>query len=618
MGVRLEPGLVAEIGTACTPRTSPARCRSYPVHVDRAVRPTSRRRDDAADLPRPRRHRGDAVVERGRGGAARRARGAKGHPSGIPATGRARRGEAGHAPAGRAEQPWTRWTWSPRRSTGSWTRSGVCGSLRSTASRRAANRPSRRRTRRSWRHGGNYAGESTRRERTCARNASSPALRPNGLRASNLPSFLLRGARLEQADVWVRDDGPRARPRPAAVRRGQHHRARRRTTGRRGATSSRDGYRAALDAPAACARRGRSRSPRSLPGRSRSSRPAKAGVRNVRLRSPRPVSWPPHRLRTSTTIRSSQSSSRSRRSSVPERSRVCRSRRRRRRCTARSSLHGSSPSILSVSGPVATSVDGRIAAQAVDGAGRVTILDPSGAPVRTIAAHDGAQIHGCGVHARRGEPDHHRRRWLAARVGCGARVPRVERHDAGDAGGTTLDATGSLVAARWPEADRVVVADVDTGHEARTFMAVPDQSLAALSANGARLAISTTGGSGVEAGRMFRWSETVTVRRSRRRGGGDQRRAVVGPDGRLLSGGAYVWDTTTGELVHTAWEHDATVIDSAWSSDGARLVTAGGSDGTAKVWTFSPGSAPLSHCPQPVPPPARSPMSRSRPTGGRS
>ena len=67
------------------------------------------------------------------------------------------------------------------------------------------------------------------------------------------------------------------------------------------------------------------------------------------------------------------------------------------------------------------------------------------------------------------------------------------------------------------------------------------------------------------------------------------------PDGRFLSGGAYVWDTTTGELVHTAWEHDATVIDSAWSSDGARLVTAGGSDGTAKVWTFAPGvSAALS------------------------
>ena len=79
-----------------------------------------------------------------------------------------------------------------------------------------------------------------------------------------------------------------------------------------------------------------------------------------------------------------------------------------------------------------------------------------------------------------------------------------------------------------------------------------------------------------------------------------------------------MWDTTTGELVHTAWEHDATVIDSGWSSDGARLVTAGGSDGTAKVWTFAPGVSAALSLPAAGSSPARSPMSRSRPTGGRS
>ena len=274
--------------------------------------------------------------------------------------------------------------------------------------------------------------------------------------------------------------------------------------------------------------------------------------------------------------------------------------------------------IPSVSGPVATSVDGRIAAQAVDGAGRVTILDPSGAPVRTIAAHDGAITDVAftpdGANLITTGADGSLRVWDAER---GSLV--WERHDAGDARGITLDASGSLVAARWPEADRVVVADVDTGHEVRTFTAVPDQSLAALSADGARLAISTTGGSGVEAGRIVPLvgdGHGAAFQAPRWRGINGE--LSWSPDGRLLSGGAYVWDTTTGELVHTAWEHDATVIDSAWSSDGARLVTAGGSDGTAKVWTFSPGSAPLSHCPQPVPPPARSPMSRSRPTGGRS
>ena len=198
-------------------------------------------------------------------------------------------------------------------------------------------------------------------------------------------------------------------------------------------------------------------------------------------------------------MRSSPCSSRSRRSSAPARCPVIPFR------EAEEALHRSVAAsrivatIPSVRGPVATSVDGRIAAQAVDGAGLVMILDASGALVRSMTADygavtdmaftpDGANLISAGA-------DGWLRSWDTER---GSLV--WERHDLGAAKGITLDASGSLVAARWPKAGLDPVADVDTGHVVRTFGGLHDLASAALGPDGAWLAMSTTGSSGVEAG----------------------------------------------------------------------------------------------------------------------
>ncbi|HEX6398931.1 MAG TPA: hypothetical protein VF108_00495, partial [Actinomycetota bacterium] len=59
------------------------------------------------------------------------------------------------------------------------------------------------------------------------------------------------------------------------------------------------------------------------------------------------------------------------------------------------------------------------------------------------------------------------------------------------------------------------------------------------------------------------------------------------PDGRSIAttneGAALVWDAATGRLRHTLRGHTGAVLAVAWSPDSSRLVT-GGSDGTAKVW----------------------------------
>lgn len=59
------------------------------------------------------------------------------------------------------------------------------------------------------------------------------------------------------------------------------------------------------------------------------------------------------------------------------------------------------------------------------------------------------------------------------------------------------------------------------------------------------------------------------------------------PDGRRIAGTsedtAGVWDAETGTLQHTLLGHIGYVLGVAWSPDSSRLVT-GGSDGTAKVW----------------------------------
>ena len=257
--------------------------------------------------------------------------------------------------------------------------------------------------------------------------------------------------------------------------------------------------------------------------------------------------------------------------------------------------------IPSVRGPIATSVDGSIAAQAVGAPGRVSILDASGASMRAIAAHEGAitdmTFTPDGTKLVTTGADGWLRMWDAER---GSLV--WERHGTGEARGITLDASGSLVAARWPEAGRVLVAHGDTGRAVRIVRWVARTCARGAEPERSRPRDQRTGTSGVEAGRIVPvtgGASGVTFRAPQWRGINGE--LTWSPDGRFVSGSAYVWDTTTGELVHTAREHDDIVVDSAWSADGTRLVTGGSYDGTAKVWTFAPGSRVASRSPPPVP-----------------
>ena len=63
------------------------------------------------------------------------------------------------------------------------------------------------------------------------------------------------------------------------------------------------------------------------------------------------------------------------------------------------------------------------------------------------------------------------------------------------------------------------------------------------------------------------------------------------PDGRLIAassaGTARVWDAETGKLRHTMLGHSGLVLSVAWSPDSSRLVT-GSLDGTAEVWEIGP------------------------------
>ena len=165
-----------------------------------------------------------------------------------------------------------------------------------------------------------------------------------------------------------------------------------------------------------------------------------------------------------------------------------------------------------------------------------------------------------------------------------------DQHDRGAVTGVTLDARGSLVAARWHEAGRILVLDARSGSVVRTISGLNPSDrlspLAALSPDGTRIAMVTAIQHGVETGRIVALSgqgRGVPFRAPRYAGINGE--LSWSPDGRHLSGSSFVWDTSTGDLLHTA-EHGALVGSSSWSPDGSRLVT--GSGETAEVWELGP------------------------------
>jgi WD40 repeat protein/DNA-binding SARP family transcriptional activator len=159
----------------------------------------------------------------------------------------------------------------------------------------------------------------------------------------------------------------------------------------------------------------------------------------------------------------------------------------------------------------------------------------------------------------------------------------------GEAWGPSFSADGSLVAAAWGEpADQVRVLDLSTGRVVSTVR-VPQAIDTALSPDGKRVAVARWWPGG-EVGAVFdvRTGEEAFALAGPNCCAHPSSRGVSwSPDGRLVAvsseGTARVWDAETGTVQYTLLGHSGFILNVAWSPDSSRLVT-GSSDGTAKVW----------------------------------
>jgi WD40 repeat protein/DNA-binding SARP family transcriptional activator len=159
----------------------------------------------------------------------------------------------------------------------------------------------------------------------------------------------------------------------------------------------------------------------------------------------------------------------------------------------------------------------------------------------------------------------------------------------GRASGPSFSADGSLVAAAWGEpADQARVLDLSTDRVVSTVR-VPQAIDTALSPDGKRVAVARWGLEG-EVGAVFdvrTGEENFALAGPNCCASPPSRGVSWSPDGRLVAasseGTARVWNAETGTLRYTLLGHTGSVFGVAWSPDSSRLVT-GSSDGTAKVW----------------------------------
>jgi DNA-binding SARP family transcriptional activator/WD40 repeat protein len=233
--------------------------------------------------------------------------------------------------------------------------------------------------------------------------------------------------------------------------------------------------------------------------------------------------------------------------------------------------------------------DGKVLAAArSDHAGQVSIVDLAGHPIRTIDTHDGQirdlALGGGGALLLTFGRDGWLRAWD---VDSGSERWHLRRtkDEVGDVPfRVSVDASGTVAAAAWPAAGRILVIDARSGRVRRTLRCDPGFCQAAVSSEGDQIAVAYGLDHGVEQGRIGPTAEggrSISFQAPVYAGinGGLSWSA----DGELLSGSAFVWDTSTGDLVHTV-KHGFMAETSTWSPDG-RLVT--GAAGTARLWDAS-------------------------------
>jgi WD40 repeat protein/DNA-binding SARP family transcriptional activator len=160
-----------------------------------------------------------------------------------------------------------------------------------------------------------------------------------------------------------------------------------------------------------------------------------------------------------------------------------------------------------------------------------------------------------------------------------------------DAFGPSFSADGSMVAAVW-DTNTVRAVDLSTGQTVVWDTGIGNTADAALSPDGERLAVTSLNRNGA----VFDLKTGEQAFQLSGTGGNDvprDRGVSWSRDGRSIAttsvdGIPRVWDAGSGKLRLTLRGHTGFVESVAWSPDSSRLVT-GGTEGTAKVWDIEAG-----------------------------